>query len=704
MSATSEPIRDGAVVAAHAEASAPRDWRYATSLSLAALGIVYGDIGTSPLYALRESFLPEHGVAPSPANVLGVLSMITWALLLVISVKYLVFIVRADNRGEGGILALTSLITPTHALRRGRWSLIVLGLFGTALLYGDGMITPAISVLSAVEGLGIVTPAFEPFILPITIVILTLLFLVQRRGTGSVGRVFGPLTLLWFLTLAALGVWNLLQEPRVLAALSPVHAVHFFLANGWHAVLVLGSVFLVVTGGEALYADMGHFGRRPIRLAWFVVVLPALLLNYYGQGALVMRDPTAIANPFYRMAPTWALLPVVIVATMATVIASQALISGAFSLTLQAVQLGYSPRVRIEHTSARERGQIYVPAVNWLLMVSCIGLVLGFRSSTALAAAYGVAVTATMTITTVLFYFVARERWAWSRPAALAVTGGFLAIDAAFLGANLIKIPNGGWFPLVVGAVVFTLLATWKRGRQILSKRLRESAPEREGFLASLLAHPPVRVPGTAVQPQAQQGAARACRLSRGAHRGSPMGAAGGARRHRGSRSRHVAGGSPLRLHGGCGHSRRPRVDPARATGVQAPRDHVLPWSRDRHRVRTSRHGPVARAAVRAALAQCAASGCLRCSRAMHRRRPPIFGCPPTASWNSAHKSRSDGCGTAEAPGSGAAPGDWPRRRPPLYEPGRPGGRPCTNRGGRRQLWACCDCDRWAGSWPRCWW
>jgi KUP system potassium uptake protein len=499
VSATSEPTRDGAVVAAPAEASAPRDWRYATSLSLAALGIVYGDIGTSPLYALRESFLPEHGVAPSAANVLGVLSMITWALLLVISVKYLVFIVRADNRGEGGILALTSLITPTHALRRGRWGLIVLGLFGTALLYGDGMITPAISVLSAVEGLGIVTPAFEPFILPITIVILTLLFLVQRRGTGSVGRVFGPLTLLWFLTLAALGVWNLLQEPRVLAALSPVHAVHFFLANGWHAVLVLGSVFLVVTGGEALYADMGHFGRRPIRLAWFVVVLPALLLNYYGQGALVMRDPTAIANPFYRMAPTWALLPVVIVATMATVIASQALISGAFSLTLQAVQLGYSPRVRIEHTSARERGQIYVPAVNWLLMVSCIGLVLGFRSSTALAAAYGVAVTATMTITTVLFYFVARERWAWSRPVALAVTGGFLAIDVAFLGANLIKIPNGGWFPLVVGAVVFTLLATWKRGRQILSKRLRDSAPEREGFLASLLAHPPVRVPGTAV-------------------------------------------------------------------------------------------------------------------------------------------------------------------------------------------------------------
>ncbi len=495
---------DGAHATAHAAPASSDhtnrgDWRYLAGLSLGALGIVYGDIGTSPLYALRESFLAEHGVAASPANVLGVLSMIFWALVLVISIKYLVYIVRADNRGEGGILALTALITPTRALGRGRWGLVVLGLFGTALLYGDGMLTPAVSVLSAVEGLSVITPAFDPYIVPITITILALLFLVQRRGTGSVGRVFGLLTLVWFAVLATLGVWHILQAPQVLTAVSPLHAVRFFADNGWHAFLVMGSVFLVVTGGEALYADMGHFGRRPIRLAWFVIVLPALLLNYFGQGALVLRDPTAIANPFYRMAPPWALLPVVILATAATVIASQALISGAFSLTLQAVQLGYSPRMRIEHTSARERGQIYVPTVNWALMVCCIGLVLGFRSSSALAAAYGIAVTTTMTITTVLFYFVARERWQWSSGRATAIAGAFLLIDMAFWGANLLKIPNGGWFPIVVGAVVFTLLVTWKRGRQILQRRLRENAPDRAEFLASLMQHPPHRVPGTAV-------------------------------------------------------------------------------------------------------------------------------------------------------------------------------------------------------------
>jgi KUP system potassium uptake protein len=475
------------------------DWRYTGGLSLTALGIVYGDIGTSPLYALRESFLPEHGVAASAQNVIGVLSLIFWSLVLVISVKYLAFILRADNRGEGGILALTSLITPAHALRRGRWGLLVLGLFGTALLYGDGMLTPAISVLSAVEGLAIVTPAFEPFIIPITIAILAGLFLVQRRGTGGVGKVFGPLTLLWFLMLASLGVWHIIQSPAVLGAVWPGHAIGFFADNGWRSVLVLGSVFLVVTGGEALYADMGHFGPRPIRWAWFTVVLPALLLNYFGQGALVLRDPSAIENPFYRMVPSWGLIPAVLLATVATVIASQALISGAFSLTLQAVQLGYSPRMRIEHTSARERGQIYVPAVNWMLMASCIGLVLGFRSSSALAAAYGIAVTTTMTITTLLFYFVAREKWGWSRAVALLVAGGFLLIDVAFWGANLLKIPQGGWFPLVVAAVVFTLLSTWKRGRQILAKRLRESAPDRAGFLGALMVNPPHRVAGTAV-------------------------------------------------------------------------------------------------------------------------------------------------------------------------------------------------------------
>ena len=485
-------------VAPHPHA-APTSRRELLVLSLSALGIVYGDIGTSPLYAIRESFLPAHGVAPTPENVLGVLSLIVWSLVLVISVKYLVFILRADNHGEGGILALTSLITPTHALRGGRWGLIVLGLFGTALLYGDGMITPAVSVLSAVEGLEVVTPAFQRFIDPITIVILAGLFLIQSRGTASVGRIFGPVMLTWFATISLLGVWHIAQEPGVLGAMLPTHGVRFFLNNHWHGFLVLGSVFLVVTGGEALYADMGHFGRTPIRMAWFAVVLPSLLLNYFGQGAMLIGDPSAIVNPFFRMVPAWALLPVVVIATTAAVIASQALISGAFSLTLQAVQLGYSPRVQIEHTSARAMGQIYIPSVNWALMVCCIGLVLGFRSSSNLAAAYGVAVTTTMAITTILFHFVAREKWGWSWGAASALTGFFLLIDLSFWGANLLKIPHGGWFPLVIGAIVFTLLTTWKKGRQVLSKRMRERSLPRTLFLESIVGHPPHRVPGTAV-------------------------------------------------------------------------------------------------------------------------------------------------------------------------------------------------------------
>jgi KUP system potassium uptake protein len=493
------PTPAGPDGAGHVHGTRPHDPRYVATLALTALGIVYGDIGTSPLYAIREAFLEEHGVAVAPAAVLGVLSLIFWSLILVITVKYLVFILRADNRGEGGILALTSLITPAHALRRGRWGLIILGLFGTSLLYGDGMITPAISVLSAVEGLEVVTPRLEPYVIPITIAILAGLFLIQRHGTAGVGRIFGPVTLLWFATLAVLGVAQIVREPAVLQAALPHHAARFFADHGWNGFLVLGSVFLVVTGGEALYADMGHFGRRPIRLAWFTVVLPALLLNYFGQGALLIRDPAAIENPFYHMAPAWALLPVVGIATVATVIASQALISGAFSLTLQAVQLGYSPRVEIEHTSARERGQIYIPSVNWALMVSCIGLVLGFRSSSNLAAAYGVAVTTTMAITTLLFYFVARERWGWSAWRAGLLTAGFLVIDLGFWGANLLKIPHGGWFPLVVGAVVFTLLTTWKRGRLVLSKRMRDRTLPLDSFLESLLPHPPHRVPGTAV-------------------------------------------------------------------------------------------------------------------------------------------------------------------------------------------------------------
>jgi KUP system potassium uptake protein len=483
----------------HAVPPTPQGRRYLLLLSLSALGVVYGDIGTSPLYAMRESFLEQHGVAPTPGSVLGVLSLIFWSLVLVISVKYLGLILRADNHGEGGILALTSLITPTHALRRGRWGLIVLGLFGTSLLYGDGMITPAVSVLSAVEGLEILTPALEPYVIPITIIILAGLFLIQSHGTAKVGRIFGPLTLIWFASIAALGVVQIVRTPAVLQAALPHHAVRFFLDHGWNGFLVLGSVFLVVTGGEALYADMGHFGRRPIRLAWFTVVLPALLLNYFGQGALVIRDPSAVENPFYRMAPAWALLPLVVIATAATVIASQALISGAFSLTRQAVQLGYSPRVEIDHTSAREQGQIYIPSVNWALMIACIGLVLGFRSSSNLAAAYGVAVTTTMAITTLLFYFVARERWKWSAWRAGLVTAGFLVIDLAFWGANMLKIPHGGWFPLVVGAAVFTLLSTWKRGRVVLAKRMRDHTIPRSAFLQSLMKDPPHRVAGTAV-------------------------------------------------------------------------------------------------------------------------------------------------------------------------------------------------------------
>ncbi len=473
---------------------------YLALLSLTALGIVYGDIGTSPLYAVRESFLTSHGVAVTTQNILGVLSLIFWSLIVVISIKYLGVVLRADNRGEGGILALAALCTPMFTRRRGgRWWLIMLGLFGTALLYGDGAITPAISVLSAVEGLEVATPLLAPYIIPITIAILVVLFLAQHHGTARVGVLFGPVTLLWFTTLAVLGIRQIVQEPGVLAAANPFYAVDFFLENRWRAFVVLGSVFLVVTGGEALYADMGHFGRRPIRIAWFAVVLPALLLNYFGQGALLMHTPAAAENPFYRMAPEWALYPVVCIATAATVIASQALISGAFSLTMQAVQLGYIPRVAIDHTSAREFGQIYIPAVNWALMVACVGLVLGFRSSSDLAAAYGVAVTTTMAITTLLLFVVMQERWGWSMLAAGLSTSFFLAIDLAFWGANLIKIPHGGWFPLVAGALIFGMMATWKRGRQILTERLSEGALPVGTFVQDAAAGSSPRVPGTAV-------------------------------------------------------------------------------------------------------------------------------------------------------------------------------------------------------------
>ena len=470
------------------------------ALSLAALGVVYGDIGTSPIYAVRESLHGKHGLPASPENVMGLLSLIIWSLVLVISVKYLAFVMRADNCGEGGMIALTALVTPPSERPGGRRGLLVLvGLFGASLLYGDGMITPAISVLSAVEGLEVATPVFKPYIVPITIVILIALFAVQSRGTAKIGAIFGPVMLMWFLVLAALGLTQIVRHPGVLAAVNPVHGVRFFARNGVAGFLVLGSVFLAVTGGEALYADMGHFGKRPIRVAWFALVLPALLINYFGQGALVIADPQAAEHPFFQLAPGWALIPLVVLTTLATVIASQAVISGAFSLTRQAVQLGYLPRVDIEHTSSTQIGQIYIPGLNLLLAIACVGLVVGFRSSSNLAAAYGVAVTTDMVFTTILLAVVSRTLWKWSLPATVAMAAAFLVFDLGFWTAGLTKIPSGGWFPLVIAAFVFTVMTTWKRGRAILADRLAESALPIAELPAKLAALAPLRVKGTAI-------------------------------------------------------------------------------------------------------------------------------------------------------------------------------------------------------------
>ena len=470
------------------------------SLALLALGIVYGDIGTSPLYALRECFYGTHPVAVTEANVYGILSLIFWSLVIVVTIKYHVYVLRFDNRGEGGILALMGLIRRDTARQAAiRTALLVIGVFGASLLYGDGMITPAISVLSAIEGLEVATPFFKPYVIPITIVILIVLFFFQRRGTAGVGAVFGPIMILWFVTLAITGIRGILLEPSVLFAINPIHAVRFFLLNGMHGFLVLGAVFLVATGGEALYADLGHFGERAIQIDWFSIVGASLVLQYFGQGALLLRQPSAAHNPFYLLSPTWTLYPMVFLATIATIIASQAIISGVFSLTRQAIQLGYLPRMQIVHTSSAEIGQIYMPAVNWAVMFATIALVLGFRTSSNLAAAYGVAVSTTMIITTILAGFVARDLRGWSAAAAVAVTIGFLGPDLAFLGANYFKVAQGGWFPLLVGAVMFTLMTTWRRGRQILNSRLREGALSPELFVTSLRTRPPVRVPGSAV-------------------------------------------------------------------------------------------------------------------------------------------------------------------------------------------------------------
>ena len=467
-------------------------------LVLAALGIVFGDIGTSPLYALRECFAGTHAIDVTPDNVLGVLSLVVWSLVVVVSIKYVMFVMRADNAGEGGILALVALVRGPEGAARGG-ALVAVGLFGAALLYGDGIITPAISVLSAVEGLSIATHAFEPIVVPLTVVILIGLFLMQHRGTSGIGSIFGPIMIGWFVILALLGVPPILRNPVVVEALNPEHAARFFTQHGFGGILTLGSVVLAITGAEALYADMGHFGRAPIRVAWFVLVLPSLVLNYFGQGALLLSDPQARLNPFYRLAPDWALYPMVALATVATIIASQAIISGAFSLTQQAVQLGYAPRFNIRHTSAREKGQVYVPEINWLLMLATLGLVFGFRSSTNLASAYGMAVTATMVITTALAYVVTRRQWGWSLWRAGAVTGGFLAVDLAFFAANLLKIQHGGWFPLLVAGGVFVVMSTWNTGRKLVLRRLSASEVPLTQFFNRIAMHPPARVSGTAV-------------------------------------------------------------------------------------------------------------------------------------------------------------------------------------------------------------
>lgn len=476
--------------------------RYLLTAMLGALGVVYGDIGTSPLYAFRECFHESHGLAVEPQNILGVLSLILWALIIEISVKYILFVMRADNRGEGGVLTLMALAAhPQRPMRDRdyRRYLLLLGLFGSALLYGDGIITPAISVLSAVEGLNVATTRFDPYVIPITLVILFTLFSVQRHGTARMGQIFGPVILVWFFTIGILGFFSILRAPEVFRAINPQYGISLLFTHSWTGFLVLGSVFLAVTGGEALYADMGHFGKRPIQMGWFYIALPALLLNYLGQAALMLKDPSAADNPFYRIAPQWMLYPLVIIATMATVIASQALITGAFSLTRQAVQLGCLPRVSIFHTSSQEIGQIFVPLVNRSLLISTIFMVLMFRSSSAMAAAYGIAVSMTMVITTVLIYFVAREKWHWSRLRAGLITGTFLAFDLAFFLANAAKLHHGGWVPLIIGALIFSLMTTWRTGRRLLAARLLMQTTPIERFCESIQQSNPVRVPGTAI-------------------------------------------------------------------------------------------------------------------------------------------------------------------------------------------------------------
>jgi len=475
--------------------------RYLAGLAVAALGVVYGDIGTSPLYAMREAFHGPHGIPVTPDNVMGVLSLVFWSLLLVVTIKYHIVIIRADNKGEGGVVALMALVNGSRIARglSPRKIMIVLGIFGAALIYADGALTPAISVMSAVEGLEVATPALSHLVVPVTLVILVGLFWFQRHGTARIGAVFGAVMVFWFATLAVLGLVHIIGRPSVLAAVSPHHAFQFVTENVGQSLIVLGAVFLVVTGGEALYADLGHFGHRAIQYAWFSVAFPALLLNYFGQGALLLSNPAAAVNPFYHMAPTWALYPLIVLATAAAIIASQAVISGSFSLTRQAVQLGYSPRLQIDHTSSREIGQIYVPAVNWGLMLLTCALVLAFGSSSNIAGAYGVALSTLMVMTTCMFYVMSREVWRWTFTKAALVAALFLAMDIPFLAANALKIQHGGWVPLAIAVALYLLMTTWKRGREILSKRMLEKTVPLKLLLADLAAEPPIRVPGTAV-------------------------------------------------------------------------------------------------------------------------------------------------------------------------------------------------------------
>jgi KUP system potassium uptake protein len=469
-------------------------------LILGAVGVVFGDIGTSPLYTLKEAFSPHFGLVGNHDTILGILSLVFWALVIVVTVKYVTIIMRADNDGEGGIMALMTLAQRTLPQgSRSAYVVGILGIFGASLFFGDGVITPAISVLSAVEGLEVAAPGLEHWIVPITVTILVLVFFGQRFGTQKVGKVFGPVTALWFLSLAVLGVWNIIGAPEVLRAFNPMWAINFFIAHGWHSVLILGAVVLAVTGGEALYADMGHFGARPIRYAWYFMVLPCLMLNYLGQGALVLQDPAAVNNPFYEGVPEWGLYPMIVLATMATIIASQAVITGAFSVARQAMQLGYIPRMQVKHTSHDAMGQIYVPGVNWMMMIAVLAVVLAFGSSTALASAYGISVSATMLIDTLLLALVARALWPRGRKWVLPLCVLFFIVDVGFVVANGAKFFDGAWFPLVLGLIVFTLLRTWRRGRELLAAEIRKDGISLDSFLPGLMLAPPVRVPGTAV-------------------------------------------------------------------------------------------------------------------------------------------------------------------------------------------------------------